>query len=317
MLTLFTIPKPFRGHIATIQRNAIQSWLQLQPACQIILFGDDAGVAEAAAEFNVTHVPDVQRNEHGTPLLNSVFETAQRLSTRPWVCYVNADIILLSDFVEAVQRIPKRSFLMVGRRRCLEIDRRLNFDPAWESDLRTDLVARGVLDRHDAIDYFVFPRGLCKDMPPFAVGRAGWDNWFIYWARSVGVPVIDATQAVTAIHQNHDYAHHPKGKDGVYRGEEAKQNIELAGGLSHAFDSRDATWLLGPMGLRPALSLVHLQRRKQTLPILFPNSGLRVGFLRLALSIGIEFRSLIPGLHPRRVGRRAQRPVVVPGLVWE
>ena len=27
MLTIFTIPKPFIGHIGVIQRNAIMSWL--------------------------------------------------------------------------------------------------------------------------------------------------------------------------------------------------------------------------------------------------------------------------------------------------
>ena len=31
MLTIFTIPKPFVGHIGVIQRNAIISWLNLSP----------------------------------------------------------------------------------------------------------------------------------------------------------------------------------------------------------------------------------------------------------------------------------------------
>lgn len=43
MLTLFTIPKPFQGHIGMIQRNATQSWLQLQRACEIVLVGDEGG----------------------------------------------------------------------------------------------------------------------------------------------------------------------------------------------------------------------------------------------------------------------------------
>lgn len=51
MLTLFTIAKPFRGPFAVIQRNTIRSWTLLRPACEIILFGDDDGSAEIAAEF--------------------------------------------------------------------------------------------------------------------------------------------------------------------------------------------------------------------------------------------------------------------------
>jgi hypothetical protein len=46
MLTIFAIPKPFRGHIGVIQRNAICSWLELRQACEIILLGDDEGTAE-------------------------------------------------------------------------------------------------------------------------------------------------------------------------------------------------------------------------------------------------------------------------------
>ena len=73
MLTIFTVPKPFKEHIGVIQRNAIYSWTQL-PGCEIILFGDDDGVAETAEEFGVKHVSDIEKNEHGTPLLDFVFE---------------------------------------------------------------------------------------------------------------------------------------------------------------------------------------------------------------------------------------------------
>ena len=51
MVTILTVPKPFKGHIDTIQRNAIKSWLKLYPKCEIILFGDDESIAKAAEEF--------------------------------------------------------------------------------------------------------------------------------------------------------------------------------------------------------------------------------------------------------------------------
>src|SRR5712691_10486867 len=66
MLTIFATPKPFRGHIAVIQRNAIRSWTLLRPACEIILMGNDGGTADIAAEFGVRYVPDVARNTLGT-----------------------------------------------------------------------------------------------------------------------------------------------------------------------------------------------------------------------------------------------------------
>jgi hypothetical protein len=66
MLSILAFPKPFRGHIATIQRNAIGSWTRLRPQCEIFLFGDDEGTAEVAKEFSVCHVPEMARNEYGT-----------------------------------------------------------------------------------------------------------------------------------------------------------------------------------------------------------------------------------------------------------
>jgi len=50
MLTIFSTPKPFLGHIDVIQRNALQSWKRLHPDVEIILFGDDNGAAEVCRD---------------------------------------------------------------------------------------------------------------------------------------------------------------------------------------------------------------------------------------------------------------------------
>jgi len=262
LLTLFTIPKPFKGHIETIQRNAIQSWLQLRPACEIILLGNDEGTAEVAREFGVRHLPEVARNEFGTPLLNSIFERAQAAASHRLLCYVNADIILLSDFLPAVRCIPFRRFLMVGQRWDLDLDQPWDFDHSdWEGRLREYVYRRGNLHPPTGMDYFVFTRDLWGTIPPFAIGRTTWDNWLIYGARVRGAAVVDATRAVMAIHQNHDYAHIPDGVEGAWKGPEAQHNLTLAGGYEHVFTLSDATWLLTPRWLVPALTREHLRRR--------------------------------------------------------
>ena len=43
------------------------------------------------------------------------------------------------------------------------------------------------------------------------------------------------------VHQNHDYGYHPQGKQGVWQDEEARRNMELAGGARHLFTMDDAT----------------------------------------------------------------------------
>ena len=77
-------------------------------------------------------------------------------------------------------------------------------------------------------------------MPGFLVGRAAFDNWMIWKARKRG-PVIDATEAVIAIHQPHDYAHLAGGKNEAYYGPEAEYNRALAGGSRHIYTLHDAT----------------------------------------------------------------------------
>src|SRR5215467_14431115 len=89
MITLFTLPKPFVGHIGMIQRNAIQSWTRLHRDIDILIFGNEQGTAEVAAEFGIRHVPDVDVNEYGTPLMNGYFQQAEEVARHARMCYVN------------------------------------------------------------------------------------------------------------------------------------------------------------------------------------------------------------------------------------
>src|SRR6202158_3924697 len=118
MITFFTTPKPFRGHIAVMHRSAIQSWTRIHPSAEVILFGDEEGAAEAARDLRIRHVPEVKRNEHGTKYLSPIFDGAQDLAHHNCLCYINCDIILLSDFRVAVERVTALGgrFLMAGQR---------------------------------------------------------------------------------------------------------------------------------------------------------------------------------------------------------
>ena len=53
MLSMFALPKPFKGHIGVIQRNAIASWARLPSKPEIILFGDEEGTAQAARDLSL------------------------------------------------------------------------------------------------------------------------------------------------------------------------------------------------------------------------------------------------------------------------
>jgi hypothetical protein len=286
VITLFTIPKPFTGPFARIQRNALGSWRALGAHVEILVLGSEVGSAEAAGAIGARHIPTVETTSAGTPRVDAVFATAEQHATNDLVTYVNADIILLPDFLAAVERTAGRlaKLLIVGRRWDLDFEDTIDFaDPGWEADLRRAVHARAVLHKPRGIDYFVFCRGLYREMPPFAVGRTMWDNWLIYSARAQHVPVVDATAAVTAVHQNHDYSHAGGGRPEVWKGPEAQRNMALAGGLDHYFTIDDATHRLRAGRLTRTLDWAHLRRGWHTLPVLSPVAG---RLHRLARAVG-------------------------------
>ncbi len=254
MLTFFTTPKPFTGHIAVVQRNALLSWRHAAPSAEILLIGPESGAAEISRELGLRHIPDVRHSAHGAKYLASIFAQAHLLARHSLLCYVNCDIILTSDFLPALRAVSAAlpRFLLAGRRRDLDLLEPLPFaSPSWEADLRLRALREGRLRPPQWIDYFVFPRDLFhRSIPEFVIGRPGWDNWLLWHARHSGVPLVDATDSILAVHQNHDYSYHPQGELGVWEGEEARRNYALLGGWRRLCTLQSANFRLSPSGLR-------------------------------------------------------------------
>jgi hypothetical protein len=263
MLTLFSVPKPFEGHIGVIQRNALGSWVRL-PEVEIILVGDEPGAAKAAAEVGATHVRTVDRNAYGTPLLDSVFRQVRDLSKQRKLVYVNADVMLFPDLVDAVRRVALVSYLLVGRRWTINVDEPLDFSTDWAAVVREKIADHGKLDSPTSIDYYVLDQlGPFAELPPFAVGRPGWDNWMIYNARRRRIPVVDATRVVTAVHQRHTHEHVPAKTAEPWFGPEADANRALIGDIP-IFCTVNATHVLTNRGAWPALAPVYFSAHWRT-----------------------------------------------------
>ena len=270
-LTLFTIPKGFTDpHVSLIQRNALASWQRLAPAVEVLVLGDDPGVGEAASQAGAIHIADVASNELGTPLLDSAFRVAAARASGELLCYVNADIVLLDDFLAAVRRLPRDPYLAIGRRWDCDLDTLLDF-AAGDASLRAWATHEGALDEGRGSDYFVFRRDTDFGLPPFAVGRPGWDNWMIGRTLRLGLPVIDMTESVVAIHQNHGYGHVAKAAGPAWEGAEAERNRQLAGGFDRYIHSPyNATLLLGSDRMRRARSRKHLRAKIEAFVALRP-----------------------------------------------
>jgi hypothetical protein len=243
LLTICTAPKPFTDpHIRTIQRNALKSWKALGDRVEIVVLGADAGISENMRELDIRHIPDVAVNEKGTPLISSMLAITRELSCGPYLAIVNTDIILFDDSVNATVNAGKRfhKFLLIGQRWDLDITQEIAVDESSLQTLRENIPQTGTIHPPMGSDYFIFPRSCYHNIPDFAIGRAGWDNWFIYKSRLERWKVVDATADVRIIHQSHDYRHLPGGQP-HYRLYETKVNVERAGGeqtIFHIFDAQ-------------------------------------------------------------------------------
>lgn len=210
MLTLFSVPKPFKGEIGKIQRRAIESWKKL--GCEILLLKED----------------ELEKNEFGTPLVSSMLEMAQKEAKGNIVSYISTDIMLLPDFYFWVEIVADLfpQFLMVGRRHDIQKD--------------------GTIKIHgkSALDYWAFPKNIEWNMPPFGICCTSFDNWLLWKAKNMGIPTIDASPVITIYHQYHkrrDYSHSL-----VKR--EIKRNQKLARG--HLATLRDTEYILTKQRLK-------------------------------------------------------------------
>jgi hypothetical protein len=278
-LTLFTAPKPFTDPLViTIQRNALRSWMQLGDNTEIILLGDEPGMAEIAAELGLRHLPEVNCNAQGTPLVSSIFDRARQSTDSPLLAYLNTDMLVFPDFLETAKMVARQAkeFLVIGQRWDLNVKSIMDYSAGWETRLRDEVIQKGKLHRPAGSDYFIFPRDIFREIPDFAIGRAGWDNWMIYQARQQGWRVIDATPSLMVIHQEHHYNHLPGGQP-HFNLEESQRNMALAGGSHTMYTVLDSNWQWVDGELRrPKMSLLRILRRAENW--FTPQTGERKGF---------------------------------------
>ncbi len=269
MITLFTLPKPFVGHIDVIQRNAIGSWTRLDPQIQVVLFGNEEGTREAVSDLRVEWIPNVEANEFGTPLVSGAFASAEQIASYDVLCFANADIILLPELINAINIVAAdpRGFMIVGQCWNLRQAELLRFEAGWQGDLRSRALAADDLRFARSMDFFVFRRGTIGKLPQFAVGRPYWDTWLIWRARKLRMKVVNVTPSVLAIHQDHDYAHVKKPAGWRWMGPEGDANRRLLKPGVEGWSVNNATYELTDKGLvsNRRRGSVHLRLRVDSL----------------------------------------------------
>ena len=212
-ITFVCCPKLFNADFKDIQYNAIKSWTLLKTIGKIVICGNEDGVSDFVdsikkeSDVPIEYVEKIKRTKNGTPLVNDIFKIGSSRSIK-YVCYINCDIILLSDFdkmfVDFVNEYSKQEkLLLVGKRWDWQNPKAIVFDDNWENTLKEVAKSDGHFHTDSAIDYFIHTNTTFTKIHPFAIGKFFWDNWLVGNAfRRPEVITIDVTDSVFAIHQN-------------------------------------------------------------------------------------------------------------------
>lgn len=218
-----------RGHHYS---SAVASW-QAIGLCPVVFTNDEH--ARCLASTWGAETSGVLESNHGTPILSDIIGRVNGLASGKARAYINADIVLPSDLMIAVATVSAhfRSFLLSGCRYNVGASKLLLEVGEMVTHAREqkDIYLSGC-------DYFIW-RGdwLDSNLPPLRVARNWFDWWFVGRAKQSGVPVIDGTLAIAAVHPSHKSICWPSPSSAVT--EEAQINADLACGMTRQFDAAD------------------------------------------------------------------------------
>lgn len=189
-MAIFAALKPMEGRAEEMQRRSLANW-------------HDAFRPSALVEFEGPLFPFAE-----------MVKMVERDSDADILMYANADILFDKTQIAAIWemwggQLPDvlgDKFLLSGQ--------------------RVDILEAGTkrLHRPSGMDYFVFRRGMFRDLPRVVMGRAYCDNALLAYCLRRGVPVVDASFALRVEHQFHDYGHIAGGRNAVWEGDEAMAN---------------------------------------------------------------------------------------------
>ena len=238
MITIFSTPKNFENIFNIIQTNAIKSWRALSSDIEIIIFGDSEGSRQISKEVGAVYVPKVKSSANGVPILPL--------------------------------HKKGRKFLMVGHRWDMDVNYDINFDDENNKKVfwkKAD--KQSVQHACTGIDYFIYRKGTFNNLPDFAIGRPGYDNWMLWHSRRRFIKLIDASSEIKIIHQNHHFNFHNIKKDPKINFEaDGLSNIKLIG--ENTLNLLDTNYKLSYGRIKKNNDPSFINRNLGKLPKIFP-----------------------------------------------
>ena len=237
MFTIFTFPRPFKPPFNIPQLNAINSWKKIHKDIEIYLINDELNTAKEFAIKNKIKCIDGKFSKYGSPLLKDAIQSINSVARNDIILFINTDIVYVDGIKRTIDVVLNNfdKYFIVGRRVDYDIDYEISFN---EEDYKEKLITmykNGDIHGLSGLDYWMFPKNLFNKIPDFVIGKPGYDNWLLAESKRKSIPVIDASNAIRILHQNHYY---PQKKLDSYK-IEYDENIKKAEGLFSSLRNSD------------------------------------------------------------------------------
>ena len=163
-----------------IYTNGIQSWQQLDPAPEIIVFGIADEHKDDCERLGLRFI-EAPKDEGGTILVNQCVHFAETLATHRIKCYLCPDLLLGQDFINAVvfsaAFLP--GFLLIGRRYDHEVPETLTFQNGDLNAIRLRAQREGNIEHGVVVSYLIYTHNVWGEMPNFHASEGIFDNYLV------------------------------------------------------------------------------------------------------------------------------------------
>lgn len=209
MTTFFTTLEQFLYR----EKNSLLSWIKLDCVNEIVVYTslEASQILEHPKVVVRTHPKELRPLD--PPSIRDLFLDAIDKTEDQYLCYVNSDIIFLSDFCDtfnALKETHTKPFQMVGKRRDWINHSDLNISHLSDQEIK-NVVGFIPLRNTEHCDYFVFDREIYTNLnnkgyfPDFLIARGSFDRCMLWLPRQLGYDSIDCSEKIYAIHhQEHE-----------------------------------------------------------------------------------------------------------------
>lgn len=217
LLVLFTTFKSLSNKTELYLRT-LHNWASLRPAILPVLFtipsdldpqNKDTALLQGRARDLGWAVYPAPRLMHDLPVLPDMFAHVTTTHDAALYGYCNGDILFTDDLVTTLRYLVHTAvptlmnnfteYFITGVRTNVRYTEDLPLD-TWD-DVKS-AARQGVLFEYQSQDFFISGRASYpwQQVPPFVVGRVGYDNWLVGHAVQSHIPVIDVTETVVSVH---------------------------------------------------------------------------------------------------------------------